>query len=281
MLFIEFVLLCFLGMLGLNLAVYLHLRNKVSTMSSFINRVNVCDVCFALCGVLSVFWMFLAFWLDNSSMLCFYLSTVGFILLISFMQYKISRSDRSYQSWWQNITVGGKIWLAIVLLLFIFSVSVNMYQNNYLAIFKIVVFWFYLFVSWQIAYRHKIFAINKKRPLFVKFVMMVMFLFSKIFYYIAYFMAILLLVFVLFNQSRLSDPLDMDGCVDMGICKEGLRFSGCENEDDCLVSKENCLKGNYVWNEEYKTCNYRKKNEEPEDTSEEFRKWMKNKIYGD
>lgn len=46
---------------------------------------------------------------------------------------------------------------------------------------------------------------------------------------------------------------DKDICLDTGICKEGLELN--TNYGLVTISKENCIKYNWLWNEEKRYCN--------------------------
>lgn len=46
---------------------------------------------------------------------------------------------------------------------------------------------------------------------------------------------------------------DKDICLDTGICKEGLEVNTING--NITISKENCIKYNWLWNEERRYCN--------------------------
>ncbi len=48
---------------------------------------------------------------------------------------------------------------------------------------------------------------------------------------------------------------ELNMCVDIGICKEGLSVS--TEDGRIIISKENCLKYGWVWDEGSKSCNTR------------------------
>lgn len=48
---------------------------------------------------------------------------------------------------------------------------------------------------------------------------------------------------------------DKDFCLDTGICKEGLELN--TEHGRIKINKENCLKHNWQWNAETKTCRLR------------------------
>lgn len=45
---------------------------------------------------------------------------------------------------------------------------------------------------------------------------------------------------------------DKDFCLDSGICKEGLKLN--TEHGKITISRENCKKYHWVWNEEQSTC---------------------------
>lgn len=55
------------------------------------------------------------------------------------------------------------------------------------------------------------------------------------------------------------DPYDMDGCTDIGICREGITFNNCDDGDFCSITKENCIKNNNIWHENIRSCDVRHK----------------------
>lgn len=59
-----------------------------------------------------------------------------------------------------------------------------------------------------------------------------------------------LFIFLFFHN------LDEMTCEDNGICKQGLEI-GIKDEM-VKVTKENCIKYNFLWNEKDKTCNLNK-----------------------
>lgn len=50
--------------------------------------------------------------------------------------------------------------------------------------------------------------------------------------------------------------IDVNMCMDMGICAEGIRFG------DGTMTKEYCLGKKYIWNDEKKWCDMRTKQQE-------------------
>ena len=50
---------------------------------------------------------------------------------------------------------------------------------------------------------------------------------------------------------------DKDFCLDTGVCTEGLELN--TEHGRIKINKENCLKYNYKWNDERKTCNLNEK----------------------
>lgn len=68
------------------------------------------------------------------------------------------------------------------------------------------------------------------------------------------------LFFLLLNYINISSKiptiskiLDKDICLDTGICKEGLEVN--TNHGLVTINKENCIKYNWLWNEEKRYCN--------------------------
>ncbi len=49
---------------------------------------------------------------------------------------------------------------------------------------------------------------------------------------------------------------DLEVCLDVGICKEGVAVRNPQGER-VVINKENCLKYNWSWNEERKSCDVR------------------------
>lgn len=63
-----------------------------------------------------------------------------------------------------------------------------------------------------------------------------------------------LLTFVVLTITILTITTeDKDICLDSGICKEGLEVN--TNYGLVKISKEKCIKYNWLWNEEKRYCN--------------------------
>lgn len=83
-------------------------------------------------------------------------------------------------------------------------------------------------------------------------------LITHLFYYSCYFIIGIYIITMITNITFLYlDPDDSDGCLDSGVCKAGIVLDGCENKDDCIISKENCLKNNNIWFEDIQSCDIR------------------------
>lgn len=57
--------------------------------------------------------------------------------------------------------------------------------------------------------------------------------------------------------SSYLDFYDTDGCIDIGICKEGFIFNDCGDGKSCTITKEHCIKNNNIWLEDIRSCDTR------------------------
>ena len=57
--------------------------------------------------------------------------------------------------------------------------------------------------------------------------------------------------------SSYLDFYDTDGCMDIGICKEGFIFNNCRDGKSCTITKEHCIKNNNIWLEDIRSCDTR------------------------
>ncbi len=67
---------------------------------------------------------------------------------------------------------------------------------------------------------------------------------------------ILIHIFVVAKLPKVKRAFAKDTCLDIGICKEGLEIRNAEG-NIVKINKENCLKYNWSWNEERKSCDVR------------------------
>ena len=67
---------------------------------------------------------------------------------------------------------------------------------------------------------------------------------------------LIIIIYVIYISIISSTGFDKDVCLDSSVCKEGLEI----NTEYGLVkiNKENCLKYNWVWDNEKKSCNLNK-----------------------
>lgn len=75
----------------------------------------------------------------------------------------------------------------------------------------------------------------------------------KIIIFTALFVLLLNYINLSSKIPSVSKVLDKDICLDCGICKEGLELN--TNYGLVTINKENCMKYNWLWNEEKKYCN--------------------------
>ena len=55
---------------------------------------------------------------------------------------------------------------------------------------------------------------------------------------------------------------DLDTCLDIGICKEGIINMQDKNGKSIPITKENCINNDYNWIEKYKSCDLRRRTNE-------------------
>lgn len=88
---------------------------------------------------------------------------------------------------------------------------------------------------------------------FISFFKKLIFFVLKILgYLILIFILLFLIVSLLINSLDIQTS-DLELCLDSGICAEGVELK------DGVVSKEYCINHHYMWDENRKSCNVRKK----------------------
>ncbi|MBR1649115.1 MAG: hypothetical protein IJ689_05910 [Alphaproteobacteria bacterium] len=202
-----------------------------------------------LWGVLPIaFFLLLWAYLQDIWFICFAFSLLFFIGIISWYDYQ-----KGNPFWWKlswfDCSVIAYIALSNVLMCsyegcswrgFLFSIN-----------FDVMVF--YVFFLKQIRKQKKFIRLFSNR--YIRFAETV---WANVFYYAEVFLLWIYIVITTVNVIKmLGDPMDIDGCLDNGVCKEGYVFDVCDDGKSCVITKDWCLKNGNVWYEETRRCDTR------------------------
>lgn len=195
-----------------------------------------------------------SFLLSNSQINLTLIATILFIGIISYYNYQITCINPFIPLWWHKISFFDKV---LLVLFFILSV-ITFYQIRFLSSFlscltENVIFIYLLFIK-QLKNKHKLQYVSSN-----KFINLIKNISSCFVYYLGWIFIFLYLIsspFILFIYDFNNNS---DSCLDSGLCQEGLQLDYCEEENaPCSITKEFCLKHNYIWYEGSRYCYLKK-----------------------
>lgn len=195
------------------------------------------------------------------------LSFIGFaimmlsvILFFSIMDIQIKMNEKGYKAWWNYIETFEKY----VLFFIISYLGITIYAYGKNANYSVIlyIFTFLIFGIFLLCLRNKF--VHSKYDFFKnKIVFILQSIIGNLFWGIYQIIAALFLLSGFFSSFLYAiDPkgVDDDRCIDIGICPEGFTFDKCDSSgNSCTITKKYCLENGYIWYEDTKFCNIRKK----------------------
>lgn len=253
-LFYIIIFLIVTGIILLNFHVCRYFHQKMQTSQENKAQLRKFYVLSAILGILpAILLLPFSFWLNNIWLVSFVLCVASFCGLLSYYDYKICVQILQYTAWWQKISKFDKL---ILILVMVITICAYCYNTSLRSIFYLMcfdVFFVYVFLLKKMKEQQKISYLFSN-----KYIKLLEVTISNLFYYSCwgiiglYFISMSINIIFLYFA-----PYDIDGCLDTGICREGITFDNCEGRLPCTITKENCIENNNVWFEDIRSCDIR------------------------
>lgn len=249
-----FAFLVLIGFIFLNVNICCYFHEKICVSLKSEVQMKCLDVLLTISGVFPVLWLLSIFsYFGDIGMVLSALSIVLFVGVVSYSDYYICKQSGKSKVWEEKWTYIDKILLGLMVISSIAAYYQDKSLHMFLYLLYFDVFFLYLVFLKKIKKQGKILHEDKC----IKFIEVIM---GGLFYDLSWIIMGLFIFGMTISVIRsYFDPYDMDGCIDTGICKEGITFDNCSEGQSCVINKENCLKDNNIWIEDIRSCDIRHK----------------------
>ena len=251
-----FYVITFLSIIGailFNIGVCCYFRKKICKNNKKILRYF--DAISTTFGILSIF-LFLSFllYLKEILFICFALTVALWGVFLCYCDYLVHNQDTKKRRFiFYNLSNFDKVLLILFLFIFIYMFYLSQSMQSIFLSISIILLFIYVILLKQIKKQNKISRIFSNKYMNLAEISL-----NGLFYYLCWLAIVLYIISMLINIIyTYFDSYDLDSCLDIGICKEGITFDNCTDETLCMITKENCLKNNNIWIEDIRSCDTR------------------------